>query len=252
MHLVNHLVQAGYIVAAPDYPLSSRAAYTKITAIDPSDVANQAQDIAFIIDQLLLDNELSRLLNPNKIATLGHSLGAVTSYFASFGSNVRDPRIKATVLLGGGDPVQAALSTGGMGLIGNWHTPISVPTLFLSAERDPFALFTGRPYAAYSRLEKPKYEVMIKGGVHIWFRDGNDQPADGSNPDCPMLKGFRPGVVLPGCEKAKLTTPARQQDITRIAVGDFLGGYLNGDKGRLKHLRQLGRTLPEADVVYED
>ena len=252
MHLVNHLVQAGYIVAAPDYPLSSRAAYTKISAIDPSDVGNQAQDIRFIIDQLLLNEELASAIDEERIAAMGHSLGAVTSYFATFASTVREPRITATILLGGGDPVQAALTTGGMGLIGSWHAPVSVPTLFLSAEHDTFALFTGRPYAAYSRIEKPKYEVMIKGGVHIWFRDSDDRPADGSNPDCAMLAGFRPGVTLPGCEKAKLITPARQQEITRVAVRDFLDAYLKTDKKKLEHLRQLASSMSEVEVTYED
>ena len=40
MHLVEHLVRHGYIVAAPDYPLSSRAAFTHIKMADPSDVAD--------------------------------------------------------------------------------------------------------------------------------------------------------------------------------------------------------------------
>ncbi len=249
LHLVNSLVSVGYIVAAPDYPLSSRAAYTKISGIDISDVANQTRDVHFILDQLLKDKDLAPLIDKEKIATIGHSLGAVSSYFTSFGSLAYDPRIKATVLMGAGDPVQAALATD-MGLIGNWNLPSHVPVLFLSADHDVFALINGRPHSAYDRLINPKYEITVKGGVHIWFRDGSSQPADGSNPDCAMLSGFRPGTVLDGCEKgAKLNTPLRQQEITRVAVRDFLDGYLMGDKEKLRQLRDLPRKMHDIEEL---
>ena len=252
MHLVKHLVRSGYVVAAPDYPLTSRAAYTQVTGVDLTDVIHQTGDIRFIIDHLLRDEQLSGVIDKDRIATVGHSLGAVTSYFASFGAGIRDPRIRATVLIGAGDPVQAALAAD-MGMMGVWHFPAVIPVLFLSAQMDPFALVNGRPYAAYSRLEKPKYEVMVKGGNHIWFRDGANQPVDGSNPDCAMLAGFRPGITLPGCEAGvPLISPLRQQEITRIAVGDFLDGYLKDDAERRGGLRNLPVKLPEVELRYEE
>ncbi|KMS51657.1 hypothetical protein V474_03235 [Novosphingobium barchaimii LL02] len=250
MYLVSDLVRAGYVVAAPDYPLSSRAAYTEVTASDPGDVAQQARDIHFVIDRLLADKALAALIDPAKIATMGHSLGAVTSYFASFASTVREPRVAATVLLGAGDPVQAALS-GNMGLAGAWHVPAPVPALFLSAEHDAFARFTGRPYAAFARLEKPKYEIMVKGGVHVWFTDTNDQLPDGGNPDCTHLGPN--AASLPGCEPGvKLIAPLRQKEITRTAVRDFLDGYLKGDRSRIEALRRLGTSIPEIEQRTED
>jgi predicted dienelactone hydrolase len=253
MHLVEHLVRAGYIVAAPDYPLSSRAAYTRITAADTTDVVNQVKDIHFIIDRLLADANLSPLIDRDRIATMGHSLGAVTSYFASFAGGIRDPRIKATVLLGAGDPVQAALSAN-MGLTGTWHVAASVPVLFLSAEHDVFANITGRPHAAYMRLESPKYEIMVHGGVHVWFRDGSDKPADGSNPDCRFFANGPASAFKPrGCEPgAKLIEPLRQQEITRIATVAFLDGYLKGDRAQLERLRTLPATLQEIDELSEN
>jgi predicted dienelactone hydrolase len=252
MHLVNMLVKAGYIVAAPDYPLSSRAAYTKITGSDATDVSSQTRDVHFVIDSLLANKDLSPLIDSTRIATMGHSLGAVTSYFTSFGANVRDPRIKAVVLLGAGDPVQAALSFN-MGLVGTMHAAVHVPVLFLTAEHDAFALFTGRPFAAFSRVEGPKTEILIKGGVHIWFRDGTDKPTDGSNPDCAILGGMRPGMALPGCEKgARLITPSRQQEITRIAVLDFLDGTLRADRAKLTALHRLDKSIPEIEERFGD
>jgi dienelactone hydrolase len=247
MHLVRALVNAGYVVAAPDYPLSSRAAYTHVTGSDPTDVIEQTRDVQFIIDQLLADKALG--IDPARIATIGHSLGAVTSYFSSFGSQTADRRIKATVLLGAGDPVQAALAAN-MGLTGNWTLPVKTPVLFLSAEHDAFAGFTGRAFAAYSRVSGPKHELMVRGGVHVWFTDFANYGPGQSNPDCAMLGG---GKGLFGCEAGnKLTTPARQQEITRVAVIDFLGGYLSGSKAKLAHLRSLPKSMRDVTLRYED
>ena len=247
MHLVRALNAAGYIVAAPDYPLSSRAAHTKIKGGDTTDVVEQTRDVRFVIDQLLADKALS--IDAGRIATLGHSLGAVTSYFTSFGSQTVDRRIKATVLLGAGDPVQAALAAN-MGLTGNWTLPDKTPVLFISAELDAIAGFTGRPYAAYSRVSGPKYELMVRGGIHTWFTDFSGYGPNQSNPECAMMGG---GKGILGCEAgAKLTTPARQQEMTRVAVIDFFGGYLGGDKSRIKHLRGLPKSMRDVTLRYED
>jgi predicted dienelactone hydrolase len=247
MHLVDALLRAGYIVAAPDYPLSSRAAYTKVAGSDPTDVIEQTRDVHFILDQLLADTTLG--IDPVRIASMGHSLGAVTGYFVSFGSQTADRRIKAVVLLGGGDPVQAALAAN-MGLNGNWTLPVKTPGLFLSAEHDAFAGFNGQPYAAYSRISGPKYELMIRGGVHRWFTDYSGYGPNQSNPDCAALGG---GKGLLGCEDGiKLTTPAREQAITRVAVMDFLSGYLGGNKAGIKHLRALPKTMPDISMRFEN
>ncbi len=252
MHLVRHLVRHGYIVAAPDYPLSSRAAFTRIKFADPGDVINQTGDIKFIIDRLLADPVFGPAIDPARIGTTGHSLGAVTSYFSSFGAQTRDPRIAATALIAGGDPVQTAL-TQNMGMQGTGHAEARVPVLFLSADRDVFARITGRPYAAYSRVAGPKTEVLVRGGVHVWFRDANDVPPGGKNPDCTFFETYVPNMVVPGCElRGGLIAPARQQEITRAAVLDFFDAYLKRNAAALRRLRGLGRQYREVAVRAED
>ena len=249
-HLVSHLVRAGYVVAAPDYPLTSRAAYTKVTGADISDVAQQTRDIRFIIDKLLAHAELGPAIDASQIGTTGHSLGAVTSYFASFGGQTRDPRIKAVALTGAGDPVQAALSAD-MGLTGTWNAAVSVPVLFLSAEKDVFARITGRPYAAFSRLEAPKYEAMIRRGVHVRFGDNADEPADGTNPDCRFFAAA--GMKVPGCDdKGPFLSPARQQAINRAVVLAFFDAYLKDDAAQRARLRSLPAEFPEIDARFEE
>jgi predicted dienelactone hydrolase len=252
MHLVEHLVAHGYMVAAPDYPLTSSAAYTKVRFADISDVVQQTRDVKFIIDQLLADAEIGPKIDAGKIGTTGHSLGAVTSYFTSFGTQTRDPRIAATALIAGGDPVESALMSD-MGLLGTGHAAVRVPALFLSAEKDVFARMTGRPYASYSRVEGPKTEVMIAGGVHVWFRGKPEVLPDGKNPDCLFFERMMPGQVMPGCEtRGGLIDPMRQQAITRDALLAFFDGYLRKDTRALARLRALGRTWREVSVRAED
>lgn len=252
MHIVEHLVAHGYIVAAPDYPLTSSAAYTHVRLADISDVGQQTRDVKFIIDRLLADAGIGSKIDATKIGTTGHSLGAVTSYFNSFGAQTRDPRIAATALIAGGDPVTTAL-TQDMGLFGTAHAEVRVPALFLSAEKDVFARTTGRPYAAYSRVEGPKTEVMIRGGVHVWFRGTPEVLADGKNPDCIWFERNMPSRTMPGCEtRGGLIDPARQQAITRDALLAFFDGYLRKDAKALARLRALGRTYREVSLRAED
>jgi predicted dienelactone hydrolase len=250
MHMVNELVRHGYVVAAPAYPLSSTQTYTHITMTDISDVINQTKDIHFIIDRLLADPFFARAIDPKRIGTTGHSLGAVTSYFASFGVQTRDPRIVATALIGAGDPVQTAL-TGDMGLAGTQHAAVSVPTLFLTGEKDIFARTTGRPHAAYSRIEAPKYEVLVRGGTHVWFRDNTDQPPDNKNPDCLFFERYK--MTMPGCEeRTPLIDPALQKQITRAAVLSFFDAYLKHDAAALARLQQLDKEFPAVELTKEE
>jgi len=242
MHIVRELVRHGYVVVAPAYPLSSLDAFTHIRMTDTSDVVNQVADIRFVIDRALADPVVGQLIDPGAIGVAGHSLGAVTSYFAVYGMGIRDARIRAVAMTGPGDPVQAALSTP-MGLAGVRHAEVAVPALFLAADKDVFARSTGGPFAAYERVAGPKAALLIHGGTHVWFRDGADWPADQRNPDCAFFDANMPGVAVPGCgERVTLIGPMRQQAITRAALLAFFDGYLKGDKAALARLRRVPGT----------
>jgi predicted dienelactone hydrolase len=252
-HIVQDLVRRGYVVAAPNFPLTSSASFTKITHPDLSDVVNQTKDLSFIIDSLIGDKVFGPLIDQQRIGSMGHSLGAVTNYFAVFGSKTREPRISAVILLGAGDPVQAALSND-MGFAGSWPAPVHVPVLFLSAEKDLFARMTGGPHAAYARVPTPKYEVMVRKGTHVWFRDSTDQPADNKNPDCLFFEQSAPGMVVPGCEEREpLIGPARQQEITRTAVRAFFDAYLKNDNAARSRLLGLDEQFAgQTSTLHED
>jgi len=251
-HLTTYLAKRGYIVLAPDYPLSSSNAYTKIRFADISDVAEQTRDIRFLIDKMLADPVFGPAIDPQRIGTTGHSLGGVTSYFASFGLQTRDPRIRATAMIGAGDPVQSALASD-MGLFGIGHSATSVPALFLSAEKDVFARTTGLPHAAFERVSGPKFEVLISGGVHVWFRDGAERLTDNKNPDCLFFERWMPSVTMPGCEeRLPLIGPEMQQTITRAAIGSFFDAYLKENAAEKRRLSRLNREFAQVDVRWSE
>ena len=252
MHIVEHLVRHGYIVAAPAYPLTSSVSSTHVPSAYTPDVANQPADTSFIITQLLADPVLGSRIDPNAIGSTGHSLGAVTSYFVSFAAQTRDPRIKANALIAGGDPIGA--NTG-------WHLGFQdvavprehTPVLFLSADDDVFANLAGPHFAAYGRVGAPKYELMIHRGVHVYFRDGydNETRSDGKNPDCAFFEQARMNV--PGCDRpGQFIARERQQEITRDALLTFFDAYLKHDAAALARLRNFGAFYPETELRKQD
>jgi predicted dienelactone hydrolase len=172
----------------------------------------------------------------------------VTTYFATYGMQCRDPRIRASIPIAASDPVASALANG-LGFAGIQHAPVPVPVLFLSAEKDLFARMAGRPGAAFARVEPPRHHVMIARGAHVWFHDGDDQPDDNRNPDCLWFDEYLPGVPVPGCEeRVPLIGAARQQEISAGAIVDFLDAYMGGDAGALARLQAIGDRFAEATI----
>ena len=78
--------EAGYVVAAPAFPLSNDQAPGGATS---DDVTNQPGDISFVIDEVLAASEdaadpLYGAVDPDHIGTAGLSLGGVTTYGLAF------------------------------------------------------------------------------------------------------------------------------------------------------------------------
>ena len=94
---------AGYVVAAPLFPLSSSETPG---GPDGGDIGNQPGDMSFVIDQLLKasaasNGPLSGLIDPNEIGAAGHSNGAITTLGLVANSCCRDTRITAAVVMAG-------------------------------------------------------------------------------------------------------------------------------------------------------
>ena len=101
--LLQAWASAGYVVAAPTFPLSS----TMLPGAG-ADYVNQPRDISFIISEVLrLSSDTAtpyaHLVDEKRIGVAGHSLGGMTVLGVAFNSCCTDPRIKAGVVLAGAE-----------------------------------------------------------------------------------------------------------------------------------------------------
>jgi dienelactone hydrolase len=101
--LLRAWVRAGYVVAAPTFPLENANAPG---GPNEDDLVNQPRDMSFVVSQLLAasrapDGPLSGLIDPARIAVAGHSDGAETALAVAYDSRFSDRRIRAAVILSG-------------------------------------------------------------------------------------------------------------------------------------------------------
>jgi dienelactone hydrolase len=89
--------EAGYVVALPTFPLSREG----IAFGD--DYVNQPGDVSFVIDELLAaTGDLAGLIDGDRVALGGHSLGSATVFRAAYNACCADDRIDATFPVSGG------------------------------------------------------------------------------------------------------------------------------------------------------
>ncbi len=101
--LLRDWAAAGYVVAAPIFPLGNENAPG---GPDESDIVNQPRDMSFVITRVLAasassSSPLSGLVDPEKVAVAGQSDGAMTAYAAAYEKPFRDDRIRAALVLSG-------------------------------------------------------------------------------------------------------------------------------------------------------
>jgi predicted dienelactone hydrolase len=96
---------AGYLVAAPRFPLGNANAPG---GPDENDIVNQPRDMSFVISRLLdanasQESPLSGLIDSGRIAVAGQSDGAETAFAATYQRPWHDGRVKAAVILSGAE-----------------------------------------------------------------------------------------------------------------------------------------------------
>jgi predicted dienelactone hydrolase len=157
-HLLRTWAAAGYVVAAPVFPLTNARAPG---GADESDVVNQPADVSFVITQLLeagaTPGPLQGLIDPARVAVAGHSDGAETALAVAYARRFRDPRVRAAVVLSG-----AEMS----GIGGYAFAPGGPALLAVQGTRDTFNA-PRYTYAYFRAAMRPKYLLRLLGAGHL-------------------------------------------------------------------------------------
>ena len=180
--LLHSWAQAGYVVAAPAFPLENADAPG---GPNESDLVNQPADMRFVINRMLTASSagggpLSGLINPTQIAVTGQSDGGDTALAVAYDPAFRDRRVGAAVILSGAEmPGVAAFTfpTGSPPLLATQGTadtvnpPSLTSTFFEAAPRPKYLLsLIGAEHLPPYSTEQPQLAIVER--VTIAFLDG--------------------------------------------------------------------------------
>jgi fermentation-respiration switch protein FrsA (DUF1100 family) len=161
--LLTKWASAGYIVVAPDYPLSNTNAPGGVDfGRGVADVKNQPADASFVISQVLKLDKTKKLVggtvDQQHLGAAGHSLGAITTYGLVYSACCRDKRIDAAVEMSG---IPAVVEPAA-----NYFHGVSTPLLAVHGNADPIV-----PYQAdvdgFANAKPPKFFLTFLGGGHV-------------------------------------------------------------------------------------
>jgi dienelactone hydrolase len=165
--LLRQWASAGYVIAAPDYPLSNKNSPGGATA---ADLPQQPADARFVIDRTLAlsakrSGTLAGIVDPKRIGASGHSLGALTTYRLVYETCCADKRIKAAAPMSGlaGDPPE-------------FFTGISTPLLAEHGDADATLPYQGGA-DAFAKAGPPKFFLTLIGAGHTPPYRGAPEPA---------------------------------------------------------------------------
>jgi dienelactone hydrolase len=158
--LLDAWARAGYIVAAPSFPLTQKHVPG---GRRQRDLINQPGDMSFVISSMLADNQnpasfLHGLIAPDLIAVAGQSDGAATALAEAYDPTFADPRIRAALILSG-----AELSTIDDDIPFQSHGPALLATQG-SADTINEPSSTTRYFELAPR---PKYLLTLIGATHL-------------------------------------------------------------------------------------
>jgi len=156
--LLRDWAAAGYVVAAPIFPLGNQNAPG---GPDESDLVNQPGDMSFVITRVLtasasVKSPLSGLVDPEKVAVAGQSDGAMTAFAAAYEHPFFDDRIRAALVLSGA-------------ILGphSWVEHTGVPLLAVQGSADT----TNPPIYAHRLFwsvgHQPKFFLLLHGAGHL-------------------------------------------------------------------------------------
>ena len=154
--------RAGYIVVAPEFPLTSNrgAPYDLLT-----DYVNQPGDISFVLSEVL-DSPMGSQVDAKRIGAAGLSLGGATTFGLVYNPCCRDERIRAAAIF---DAVRLPF--------GKPFESNKVPVLIAHIDTDIVA-----PYSvlqqAYAESASPKWLLTFRNGIHPEAYEDTPSPHD--------------------------------------------------------------------------
>jgi dienelactone hydrolase len=161
---------AGYVVAAPDYPLSNREAVGGTDfARAVGDTKNQTADASFVISEVINDKNLGGIIDAKRIGVSGHSLGGITTYGVAFSACCRDQRVKAALPMSGFAGIVEPIEQYA------WNSPTALLSLHGNADGTV-------PYVSdvntFAWAKPPKFLLTFQGAGHVVpFLGGDDAQA---------------------------------------------------------------------------
>jgi len=96
LHMLTHWAAAGFVVAAPYFPLTRTGAGRWL---DENDVAKQPGDVSVVLTTV--EGRFRSEIDPGNVIVAGHSDGGSTAFAAAFADRVRDRRITVAMVFSG-------------------------------------------------------------------------------------------------------------------------------------------------------
>jgi len=275
-YLTDVLASQGYVVAAPDFPITGRSRGEEANS---RDVLNQPRDVALLIDALLARSQdesdaLYNRIDGERIAAIGYSLGALNTLLLGFHPTLQEPRIKAVISLAGPTEVFTR----------KFLNTRVIPFMAIAATEDAFVGYEANFLSLRDKVDDAIL-VTFERGSHLGFAEEGkwvrwfDQPDSlacdlametidknrkSEEPWYDELGGIEEGYVQKVdpdvCENevSSAMNPLRQQQLTLMAVRSFLAcqfeedpaerarwcEYLSGALARENEEISVGRPAP--------
>lgn len=167
--LLGAWAKAGYVVAAPTFPLTNDL--TPAPSVI-GDYVNQPGDLRFTIDSMLRQSArrtspLYHRVDAHDIGVAGHSLGGGTVYGVAYNACCRDRRIDAVVAM---DAVKLPFGDDPYAFRGK-------PLLMIHITGDPVVPFSNSA-DIYAVAAPPKYLMALNEGIHFEPFENAPSPHD--------------------------------------------------------------------------
>ncbi len=166
---LRRIAAAGYVVAAPTFPRTNRDAPGGPYL---ADYRNQPADVRFVVDEVAAATRgrhggsgatgdlagLRGVVDTERVALAGHSLGGATTLGVAFHTCCTDPRVRAAVPIA---PVRLPFDGGD-------YRPLRTPVLFIHGDQDPVLAYR-ISVDLYEQARPPKYLLTLLGAGHTPF-----------------------------------------------------------------------------------